>query len=202
MKIKQKRVLIVACLAVISCVIGGTIAYFSDRLTFDNKFSLADDNVEFSETFDSPQNWMPCQEEMKTAVATNKSATNRYVRMKLNEYWRVKNSQTPATDHTTSDLPLTWTEGGVTKNYAVIKMQNQDKWELKSDGWYYYKTPLAQNASTDSLLESVTLNCDAQLIDGVSYSADGKEGTTIPSDYAEATYHLYITFQMSDTEYQ
>jgi hypothetical protein len=46
------------------------------------------------------------------------------------------------------------------------------------------------------------LNCDAQLIDGVSYSADGKTGTTVPSDYAEATYHLYITFQMSDTEYQ
>lgn len=201
MKIERKRVLVIAGLAVVACLIGGTIAYFSDSLSFDNKFTLGEDQVEFSETFDSPQNWLPCQEEVKTAIATNKSSSPRYVRMKINEYWREKDSQTPASDHTTTDLPLTWTEGGVEKSYAVINTQNDNKWELKSDGWYYYKTTLAENESTDSLLRSVTFNCDAKLIDGVSYSNNGLVGTTVPSAYAEAQYHMYITFQMSDTEF-
>lgn len=202
MKIKQKRALVIAGLAVFACFIGGTVAYFSDRLSFDNNFTLGEDKVEFSETFDSPQSWLPCQETTKTAIATNKSETNRYVRMKINEYWRTKNSTTPDSDHETTDLPLTWTEGGVTESYAVVNMQNTDKWELKSDGWYYYKTALAANASTDSLLKSVTMNCDAKLTNGVSYSDDGLTGVTIPSEYAEAQYHMYITFQMSDTQYQ
>jgi hypothetical protein len=117
--------------------------------------------------------------------------------MKLDEYWRVKNSQTSADDHTTSDLSLTWDDNGTTKNYAVINTQNDDKWELKSDGWYYYDTALRKDESTLSLLRSVMMNCDASLVSGVSYDNDHLVGESVPNDYAQAKYHLFITFQMS-----
>jgi hypothetical protein len=120
--------------------------------------------------------------------------------MKINEYWRTKDTQTPTTDHETSDLPLTWDDNGTTKHYAVINTQNDDKWELKNDGWYYYKTTISQNESTDSLLKSVTFNCEVNTVGEIRYTAGGTVGEDVPSDYAEANYHLYITFQMSDED--
>ncbi|MBR3322873.1 BsaA family SipW-dependent biofilm matrix protein [Candidatus Saccharibacteria bacterium] len=197
----KKRTLAIAGVSVLCLVVVGTIAFNQDSIFFNNLFKLADDNVEFVETFDSPDDWQPCQETPKTAIARNKNSTPRYVRMKINEYWREKNSQTPASDHETSDLPLTWDDSGTTKNYAVINTQNDDKWELKRDGWYYYKTALSQDEETLSLLKSVTFNCEVNTAGEIRYSADGKAGESVPTEYADATYHLYITFQMSDEEY-
>ena len=201
LSLKKKRTLAVAGVALLCLTVVGTIAYNQNSTFFNNIFGLGADTMEFVETFDSPQSWQPCDEEPKTAIATNKNATPRYVRMKINEYWRVKDSQTPASDHTTTDLPLTWTENNVTKHYAIINTQNDSAWTLKGDGWYYYNTALQQNESTLSLLESVTFNCEVNTAGEVRYSSGGLISETVPSDYAEATYHLYITFQAQDEEY-
>ena len=197
-RFKNKKVLAIAGVSVLMLTVVGTIAYNQDSMFFANLFRLPSDNVEFSETFDSPEDWQPCQETPKTAIATNRSDTPRYVRMKINEYWRTKNTTTSASDHETTDLPLAWTDSGVEKRYAIINTQNDDKWELGSDGWYYYETALSKDESTLSLLKSVTFNCEVNTVGDVRYSADGLIGETIPTDYSEATYHLYITFQMSD----
>lgn len=116
LSLKNKRTLAVAGVALLVLTVVGTIAYNQTSTIFDNLFGLAADSMEFVETFDSPEQWQPCDEEPKTAIVTNKNATPRYVRMKINEYWRVKDSQTPASDHTTTDLPLTWTENNVPVN--------------------------------------------------------------------------------------
>ncbi|MBR3377891.1 hypothetical protein IKG50_00995 [Candidatus Saccharibacteria bacterium] len=84
----KKRALAIAGVSVLCLVVVGTIAFNRDSIFFNNLFKLADDNVEFVETFDSPDDWQPCQEIDKTAVARNKNTTPRYVRMKINEYWR------------------------------------------------------------------------------------------------------------------
>lgn len=198
LSLKKKRALAIAGVSVVCLTVVGTIAYNQDSMFFNNLFRLSSDTVEFVETFDSPDDWQPCQEIPKTAIARNKNDEPRYVRMKINEYWRIKNTQTPTTDHETSDLPLTWDDNGTTKHYAVINTQNDDKWELKSDGWYYYKTTLAKDEETLSLLKSVTLNCEVNTVGEIRYSAGGLVGESIPGDYAEANYHLYITFQVSD----
>ena len=200
LSLKKKRTLAIAGVSLVTLTIVGTIAYHQDSMFFANIFRAKDDVVEFSETFDSPDDWQPCQEIPKTAVATNKNDTPRYVRMKINEYWRTKNTQTPTDDHSTSDLALTWNDNGVEKHYAVINTQNDDSWELKSDGWYYYKTTLAKDESTLSLLKSVTFNCEVNTVGEIRYSVDGQAGESMPNEYAEANYHLYITFQMSDEE--
>lgn len=198
---KRKRILfsVAACFVVLA--IAGTIAYNQDSMFFANLFKLGDDITEFVETFESPDNWSPCTETPKTAIATNKNTTLRYVRMKITEYWRTKDSAIPEDDHETTDLPLTWTDGGAEKHYAVINTQNGDSWEQKSDGWYYYDHALAQNESTLSLLKSVTFNCEVNTAGEVRYGVDGQTAESVPSDYAGAKYHLYITFQMSEQEF-
>ena len=201
LSLKKKRALAIAGVALLGLTVVGTIAYNQDNMFFANLFRLPGDVVEFSETFDSPDDWQPCQEIPKTAIATNRNATPRYVRMKINEYWRTKNTQTPITDHETTDLSLTWDDNGTTKHYAVINTQNDDEWELKSDGWYYYKTAIGQDESTDSLLESVTFNCEVNTAGEIRYSADGLSAESTPTEYADANYHLYITFQISDEEW-
>ena len=195
---KNKRVFAIVCVAVLAIGVVGTIAFNSDSMFFTNLFNIGDRVDEFSDTFKSPDNWSPCQEIPKTATATNRKDTDRYVRMKIDEYWRTKNTTTPTTDHETTDLPLTWNDNGTEKKYAIINTQNDSDWELKSDGWYYYKTTLGKDETTNSLLKSVTLNCEASLIAGADYSQDRKSAETVPSDYANAYYHVYVTFQMSD----
>ncbi len=202
--VKQKKALLITGVAVATLGIGLTIAYNMDSISFSNLFRTKASVDTYTEEFVSPIIWNVCDETPKTAVATNKNDNPRYARMKLDEYWRVKNSQTSADDHTTSDLSLTWNDNGTTKNYAVINTQNDDKWELKSDGWYYYKTPLQKDESTLSLLKSVTLNCDASLVtDGTATAtATGRASESVPTAYAEAKYHLYVTMQLSDEEWE
>jgi alternate signal-mediated exported protein len=197
LSLKKKRALVIASAAIVLVAIGGTIAYHNDSMFFKNFFHLGASVEEYSEVFDSPDNWQPCEEIEKTAIATNRNDAPRYVRMKINEYWRKKNTTTPADDHTTTDLPLTWDDNGTEKSYAIVNMQNEDRWELKSDGWYYYDTALRKDESTLSLLRSVMMNCDANLVSGVSYDNGHLAGESVPNDYAQAKYHLFITFQMS-----
>ena len=196
-QLKNKKTILFVGLSAFILVFVGSLAYNKDLFSFANLFHLGGDVVEFVETFDSPDNWTPCTTTPKTAIATNKNNSPRYVRMKINEYWRTSDTTTPESDHETSDLPLTWDDNGTEKHYAVINTQNDDKWELKSDGWYYYKTTLGQDESTLSLLESVTFNCEVNTAGEVRYSVDGKSSESIPTEYGGAKYHLYITFQMS-----
>ena len=200
-QLKNKKTILFVGLSAFILVFVGSLAYNKDLFSFANLFHLGGDVVEFVETFDSPDNWTPCTTTPKTAIATNKNNSPRYVRMKINEYWRTSDTTTPESDHETSDLPLTWDDNGTEKHYAVINTQNDDKWELKSDGWYYYKTTLGQDESTLSLLESVTFNCEVNTAGEVRYSVDGKSSESIPTEYGGAKYHLYITFQMSAEEW-
>lgn len=197
--IKNKIKIIIPIFALFAAiVVGASIAFYSDGAIFSNEFQLYYKEDSFTEDFPVPDPWSPCDESPKTAIATNHNDNPRYVRMKIDEYWRIKNSQTSDDDHTTTDLPLTWTDGDGTHKYAIINMQNEDDWILGDDGWYYYKVALNKEESTNSLLKSVTFNCDANLAAGTSYSADGKTSETIVSPYVDGKYHVFVTFQMSD----
>lgn len=201
----KKRIIIVSIVALSALAIVGTIAYSRDYAFFSNLFHLGADVNEFTETFTSPQKWMTCDEVPKTAVATNKNKDVRYARMKINKYWRLNESAiTDLDDHETSELSLTWTDGDGEHEWATVNYQNENDWVLLDDGWYYYKHPLEENQSTNSLLKSVTLNCDASLTDGYteSYSGSSHSMETHQSAYSNARFHLYVTMQLSSEEYE
>jgi alternate signal-mediated exported protein len=195
--LSNRRKLAIAGVGLAVLAIGGTIAYNQTASIFSNNFKLATDEIEAIDVVPIERNTaQPCEEYPKTAVVKNKNNDSRYVRMKINTYWRVEN--TAQTDHETSDLPMTWTDGSGTHEYAYYLTQNDDKWNLNNDGWYYYYQPLAGGATTESLLKSAMFNCDANFGGETSYSQDGLVAETIVSPYSNAEFHIYVTFQISD----
>lgn len=184
---KKKRIIVVAALAALIALVGGTVAYYSDSVSFENIFTTASDKVEYTETFESPRNWKSCDTTPKTLVITNKSDTPVAARFKMEEYWKVNGSTSAGK---TSDLSLTYQNQRV----AIINFQNENDWEQQGD-WWVYKGTLNKDQSTSSLLASVSYNCSINFVEGVTYSADGKSGTTNTNAYDNATYHLDITAQ-------
>lgn len=187
---KKKRALI-AILALIAVgLVAGTIAYNNDRSIFANIFGVSDFKTEFIEIFDSPDNWQPCDEIPKTVIAKNDSGVKVNVRLSYEEFWKAKNGDS---------LPLT--RNGV--KLAIINFQNEDDWELRSDGWYYFKAGLAPGGSTNSLFKSVKLDCSANF-GGENICTETETGKICQKEadeYADAGYHLKITVQMIAGEF-
>lgn len=181
---RKKRTVLAASAVGVLLLVGVTVAVSHDFAFFGNLFKLGYYQTEFIETFDSPEDWTPCDETPKTVIAKNDSDAKIYVRLKYDEYWRAKDNVT--------DLPLV--KDGVT--LAEIIFQNETDWNLR-DGWYYYKTPLNPGESTNSLFKAVKLSCNADFgTDNVCH--DTAEGSVCekPADqYEEAKYHLFVTVQ-------
>ena len=182
--LKNKKALVFLGLSAMILTIAGVVAFNTDLAIFNNLFGVASYEAEYVETFESPENWQPCQEIPKTVIVTNKSNTNMAVRISYDEYWRAKDG--------TTELPLQ--KDGVT--LAVIIFQNESDWELK-DGWYYYKNELAPGESTSSLFKAVKLDCAANFA-GTNVCTQTETGMTCvkpENEYEGAKYHLFITVQ-------
>ena len=182
-KIRAKRVVVIAVLALCLGVIGLTFAFNSDRSIYSNNFATAKYMVAATETFTSPANWETCDETAKEFVIRNEGNVPIAVRIRYSEYWR------NAAD--TENLPLE--KDGL--RLALINFQNESDWELNADGYYYYKENLAAGASTSSLFKSVMLNCDADLgkENVCSRTATGTVCVKPNDEYEGAVYHLVIT---------
>lgn len=167
----------------IAAVISVTVAYNSDNSTIRNEFGVGQYKTVFTEQFTSPNNWKPGDETTKTFTVKNETDTDIKVRIKYKENWR------NALD--TKNLPAV--KDGVA--LADVVLQNLEDWELKGDGYYYYKTPLAPNATTSSLFQKVIFNHDANLgADNICARTTTSVECTKPDDkYEGATYHLIIT---------
>jgi hypothetical protein len=188
--LKKKRALVAILALIVVGLVAGTIAYNYDRSIFTNIFGVQDFKTEFIETFDSPDNWQPCDEIPKTVIAKNDSGVRVNVRLSYEEFWKAKNG---------GSLPLT--RNGV--KLAIINFQNEDDWELRSDGWYYFKAGLAPGESTNSLFKSVKLDCSANF-GGENICTETETGKTCQKEadeYADAEYHLKITVQMIAGEF-
>lgn len=179
--LKSKKTLLfggILCLAVTA--LGATIAYNQDSSTIANEFSLGAYEVATSEVFVSPNNWQPGDETEKTLTVRNNSDEDIMVRIKYDGVWR------NAAD--TRNLPSE--KDGV--ELAQIVLQNQSDWELKGDGYYYYKNALAPNSVTSSLFQKVVLNPDANFgADNVcTPTSTGTVCEKPADDYEGAKFHL------------
>lgn len=196
--IRQKKALF--ALAIVAVVaIGGTIAYHTSRGAFNNLFNLGYWQNETIETFDSPTDWKTCDVTPKTVVAKNTGNVPVAVRLKYEEYWKATGST--STDHQT-ELPLL---DGDSDPIAVVNLQNQADWEDGGDGYYYYKYSLAPGQESNSMFESVTLNCKNDfggVNDNCTIVGNTKSCTKNNNQYEDATFHLYITVQYLQDGYQ
>ena len=178
---KNKKTLVALGVLGVAVLVCGTFAFFSNSVNFENLFKLSVYKTEAMETFESPNNWKPCDETEKSVVVKNLSTMDVAVRVKYEEYWLDKNGQS---------LPLE--RDGM--RLATVELQNQADWTLR-DGWYYYKTNLAENQTTSEFMKSVKLNCDANFTGEINYSADGLSGETGSDPYERARFHVNVTVQ-------
>ncbi len=190
-KQKRFRSFLPAIIAVgILGIIGSTIAFNSDFTIFSNLFHTKDHVATNIEDFTPPTDWITCEEVPKTLVTRNDSNHDIYVRLAYDEFWKASNG--------TTNLPLV--KDGI--RLANISFQNQNDWELKADGWYYFKQALAPGESTTSLFRAVTLDCSASL-GGDNVCTETPTGIVCekPADpYENSQYHLKITVQTTENE--
>ena len=166
---KSKKSLIAVLAIAFIAGIGGTFAYFRFTESFDNKFHLAAEVVEFTEKFTSPQDWTPCTETPKELELTNTSSFAIKARVSYEEYWEKLDETGQPTGER---LPVQ-----VSGEDAAIKDINTTDWQLNADGYYYYKEDIASGAKSSKFINKVTFNCNAD------------------STYSSAQYHLIIKVQ-------
>ena len=179
----NKLPLLAVGLLLASAAIVFTIAYNANIATLSNDFAMAKYEIIATEEFTSPDNWKPCDETEKLFTITNNGTVDVAVRLKYEEYWRNKAD--------TTTLPLE--KDGV--RLATISFQNESDWELREDGYYYYKTSLAPGATTSSLFKSVKLDCNADFgkTNVCRTTTTGVVCEKPADEYEGAKYHLRIT---------
>ena len=198
---KKKNLIVLLLIAVIG-IVGVTIAYFSSTITFENEFQTKEYGTTYTESFVSPDNWLPGDTTEKTVTVTNSGWVDEAVRISLSEIWTPNDSNETLTgwihadgtksNHTTEE------ELSTDVRAAVIIFTNNSDWTKVGD-YYYYNYKLAPNQTTDSLIESVTFNALTKLGDTCTPSTNN--GTTTitcnssGSDYDNATYKLTINIE-------
>ncbi len=187
----KKRLILSISAVCIFALVGLTLAVSHDTALFRNIFGLVEEEYNFTEDIPEPLiDWQPCQEKEKYVTATNNSGSPKYVRLRFDEQWRKADDVT--------ELPLT--KDGVTLAHVNFADDWEDYWELRDDGYYHYKTPIAVGETTRSLLKSVTLDCDSNFgAENVCVeTATGQECTKPADDWEESKYHLKVTGYISD----
>ena len=205
----KKPIIALGALAVLG-LIGGTIAYFTSEATFDNVFTTATYKTKSTETFSSPDNWLPGQTVAKSVVTLNEGTIPVAVRVSTAEKWTLEDNTEITMPHT-FDMGTTDTSDDVTYNsdrdlVTLNYGEHKDTMWLSSsntdDKHLYYYKKLAPNATTDeSFLTSVTLNSNVTtdtncVTEGVvGEGTVTKTCTTGIKGLGKATYTLTITIE-------
>ena len=197
----NKKTVVALLLVAIIGVVGLTIAYFANSTSVDNTFTTKEYGTTYTETFVSPDNWLPGDTTEKTLVATNTGEVDQAVRVLVTESWTTNNNGTlNGWIHSdgTKSTHTTQSELETDERVAILNLANTSDW-TKVGNYYYYNYKLAPTESTTSLLESVTFNSKTRLDDTcTTTNNNGVTTTTCNSsgdDYDNATYTLTLTIE-------
>lgn len=172
MKMNKKAAALGGLAAV--AVVGGTWAYFSQSAEITNPFSTGSYGGSIVESFNPSDgdNWQPGATVDKEVVAENTGNSPLLVRVKMAETWS-RNGMAGTMPNITSadgDAFLNVSQADpkdgetATDDTVVHKnLADNDAWEKADDGYWYYRGQLAPGATTESLLESVTLDKETDM---------------------------------------
>ncbi len=184
---KKKLLIILSLLLLTVTAFGTTIAYFTTTSTFNNEFSSKPYSTKMTENFTSPDNWTPGTTTDKTVNVENTGGIPIAVRVRFEEKW---------TDSDGNDLPLQIEVNGEMENVAILNFKDgyEGSWILR-DGWYYYRTDVNPLGVTDNLLESVTFNPNASILNDCIRNESGITCSSTGKGYDDATYVLTVTIE-------
>ena len=172
MKMNKKAAALGGLAAV--AVVGGTWAYFNQTAAITNPFSTGSYGGSIVESFNPSEgdNWQPGATVDKEVVAENTGNSPLLVRVKMAETWS-RNGMAGTMPNITSadgDAFLNVSQADpndgetATDDTVVHKnLADNDAWEKADDGYWYYRGQLAPGATTESLLESVTLDKETDM---------------------------------------
>jgi len=153
-------------------VVGGTWAYFNQTAAITNPFSTGSYGGSIVESFNPSEgdNWQPGATVDKEVVAENTGNSPLLVRVKMAETWS-RNDQNMIAINSEKQPDFTEVkqadaEDGLVESDQTVVWKNlaeNDAWTQGEDGYWYYKGQLAPGATTESLLESVTLDKDTDM---------------------------------------
>lgn len=170
MKMNKKAAALGGLAAV--AVVGGTWAYFNQTAAITNPFSTGRYGGSIVESFNPSDgdNWQPGATVDKEVVAENTGNSPLLVRVKMAETWS-RNDQNMIAINSEKQPDFTAVkqanaEDGLVEGDQTVVWKNlaeNDAWTQGEDGYWYYKGQLAPGATTESLLESVTLDKDTDM---------------------------------------
>ncbi len=170
MKMNKKAAALGGLAAV--AVVGGTWAYFNQTAAITNPFSTGSYGGSIVESFNPSEgdNWQPGATVDKEVVAENTGNSPLLVRVKMAETWS-RNDQNMIAINSEKQPDFTEVkqadaEDGLVEGDQTVVWKNlaeNDAWTQGEDGYWYYKGQLAPGATTESLLESVTLDKDTDM---------------------------------------
>lgn len=170
MKMNKKAAALGGLAAV--AVVGGTWAYFNQTAAITNPFSTGSYGGSIVESFNPSEgdNWQPGATVDKEVVAENTGNSPLLVRVKMAETWS-RNDQNMIAINSEKQPDFTEVkqadaEDGLVESDQTVVWKNlaeNDAWTQGEDGYWYYKGQLAPGATTESLLESVTVDKDTDM---------------------------------------
>ena len=128
-----------ALLMVLVMSVGGTLAWLTAHTNaITNTFTVATPGVEIEEEFD--------KQTKSDVKVKNTGEVEAYIRVALVPTWEDENGNAVAEPASLDDLSITWGNSG--------------KWLKGTDGYWYYKEPVAPGYSTEVLLEKATVTTE------------------------------------------
>lgn len=175
---KKKHIAALAGIAAVFAV-GGSLAYFNQDLEAVNVLKSGDFDTEIVEEFrpEDGKNWKPGTTVNKDFAVKNSGDVPMVVRVSFQETWEKDDGAYVTIDTTEKEeghgeadnkFESVWqeepTDGLTDKDDSVVeKTLNLGKEWVYSDGYYYYTKTLPAGATTEYLLDDVTLSKDADL---------------------------------------
>lgn len=173
----KKRLFSLAVIVICLSIAGaGTLAYFSDRTVAHNVITSGNIKIDLLEWQEGPDGWVSYpKEEISVMPGTSVSKIVQVENVGNNEAWiRVKVDKTiTKADGETGDAEL------LQIRYKEEDAYNRQDWELKDDGYYYYKEKLLPAQKTGVLFDTVIFDPDMD--------NDYQNSTAQVSVYAQAT---------------
>ena len=128
-----------ALLMVLFMSVGGTLAWLTAHTSaITNTFTVATPGVEIKEGFD--------KQTKSNVQVKNTGEVEAYIRVALVPTWEDENGNAVAEPASLDDLSITWGNSG--------------KWLKGTDGYWYYKEPVAPGDRTAVLLENATVTTE------------------------------------------
>ena len=153
-KSRKKKNMIIALLAALTVGIGSTSAVIRHQIDLKNEISADTVVVEVEEDLadDNQSDWT----KPKKVSFKNSGSADVFLRVAYSESWSTAGGADGEKELLSNKMPGSDSD-------VASKVVSGENWELREDGWYYYKKVLPAGSTTENFMEKVDFSNIASL---------------------------------------